>query len=267
MKEQERTFATETAATPAAEGAQGDLPASLSPGSLVPSAELPALAAGFVHEVRNPLAAIHLHLQLLEKHIDEVSEKDLRKKIQGKVSFIKGEISRLDRTLHGLISLIRPRQLPPSERFDLNEVIQQVIQLLAPQAREVNATIEFKPARIAKICHLDPVMIRQVVLNLILNSLQAFERVAISFKDRKVEVITGERKNLIFIEISDNGPGISPEQQQHIFEPFYSTRKGEGSGLGLALVKKMIVSMKGHLEMSSEVNRGATFIALFRKET
>ncbi len=233
--------------------------------ALLPVKELPSLAAAFVHEVRNPLAAIHMHLQLLENYVQEVNEKNLQEKIQNKVSFIKGEISRLDQTLHNFISLIRPRQLLPSESFDLNEIVQEVVNLLTPQAREENITIEFKAGNFSKISHLDPIMIRQIVLNLLLNSLQAFQNETDTFKDRKIDVITGEQKNLIFIEISDNGPGIAAEVQRHMFEPFYSTRKGKGSGLGLAIVKKMISSMKGHLQVHSEVNQGATFIVLFQK--
>ncbi|MDH5654529.1 MAG: HAMP domain-containing histidine kinase [Spirochaetia bacterium] len=214
------------------------------------SSELPVIAAGLVHEVKNPLAAIHLHLQLLEGYSDEIKDQDVRQKIQKKVNVIKKEILGLNFTLQEFIHHIRSEESKHAHLMDINEMIQEVIQLLEPQAARESVHVEFFPGEFGRVSNADPVYIKQIVINLILNAVQSFIHAENSDRDRQIKIISGKRGDQSFITVEDNGPGIPEEIQEKIFSPFYTT-KAEGSGLGLALVKKMTGEMGGTVELKS----------------
>ena len=219
------------------------------------SSDLPVIAAGLVHEVKNPLAAIHLHLQLLEGYSDEIKDDDVRKKIQKKVNVIKKEILGLNFTLQEFIHHIRSEESKHAHLLDINDMIQEVIQLLEPQAARENVHVEFFPGEFARVSNADPVYIKQIVINLILNAVQSFLHDENAAKDRKITIATGRRGDLSYIAVEDNGPGIPSELQEKIFDPFYTT-KADGSGLGLAIVKKMTGEMGGTVELKSIPGRG-----------
>ncbi len=231
-----------------------------------PSSELPALAAGLIHEVKNPLAAIHLHLQLLQEYLSEVEENATREKLESKVILIKNEIQNLNHTLHSFFTLLRPNPDKQNKSFDLDIIIQDVILLLEPQTEKQGISIHFHPGKINEIYHLDLSFIRQIILNLLLNSIQAFANLQDSTRKKWIRISTGKKKGWIYIEISDNGIGISEAVQEKMFEPFYSTKKEQGSGLGLTLVQKMIALMGGRLEVKSTMEQGTSFLILFRPD-
>ena len=225
--------------------------------------ELPALAAGLVHEVKNPLAAIHMHLQLLEGYVSDIDDDGLRHKIAGKVDLIKNEILGLNRTLHNFLSLIRPGTGEKEVSSDLNRLVGQVIELLEPQALREGIDLSFAPGEIECRRNLDASFVKQIVLNLLLNSIQAFQfSDADRVEDRAIRVATGERQHIPYIAIADNGPGIPEEVQKQIFDPFFSTKQGKGSGLGLTLVQKMVQELGGHVELNSTPGQGTRFLVV-----
>jgi signal transduction histidine kinase len=205
--------------------------------------------------VKNPLAAIHLHLQLLEGYSEEINDSDLRSKIQKKINVIKKEILGLNFTLQEFIQHIRSEESKHAVMLDANELIQDVIHLLEPQAAREEIHVEFFPGEFGRVSNADPVFIKQIIINLLLNAIQAFMNEKKEDRDRKIVITTGKRGDLSFITVEDNGPGISTDIQDKIFEPFYTT-KAEGSGLGLALVKKMTGEMGGTVELKSMPERG-----------
>ena len=219
------------------------------------SADLPVIAAGLVHEVKNPLAAIHLHLQLLEGYSDEIKDDDIRHKIQKKVNVIKKEILGLNFTLQEFIHHIRSEESKHAHELDINELIKDVIHLLEPQAAREGIHVEFFAGEFGRVSNADPVFIKQIIINLMLNSIQSFKSDMKAEKDRKIKIITGKRSDFSFITVEDNGPGIPLKIQEKIFDPFYTT-KAEGSGLGLALVKKMAGEMGGSVELKSIPDEG-----------
>ena len=231
--------------------------------------ELPILAAGLVHETKNPLASIHLHLQLLEGYLYEVENPELRQKLHNKVNFIKQEISGLDKSLHNFLKLIRKEQQSRSHPIDLNIILEGVVELLKPQANNLNVDLEFQGGELELLETGEEGFIKQIAINLILNAIQSFsiEDTDHSKKDTKkfksVIVKTGSRQNHIYMMIIDNGPGISQENLKKIFEPYYSTKKSSGSGIGLTLVKKMVSEMQAHLEIQSKVGEGTRIAVLF----
>lgn len=217
--------------------------------------ELPPLAAGLVHEVKNPLAAIHLHLQLLESYIAQVKDPDLRGKMLDKAAVIKKEIVGLNQTLHDFLRRLRDAAPVEKQIGDLNTVVQDVIQLLEPQALHESIKLEFHPGEL-KASAFEPTFVKQILVNLILNSVEAFAHSP--QQDKQIQVETGMDGKHPFLRVRDNGPGIPPELQVKIFEPLFSTKE-EGSGLGLALVQKMTGEMGGDVRVHSQPGRGAEF--------
>jgi hypothetical protein len=228
---------------------------------IVPASELPAFAAELVHEVKNPLAAIHLHLQLLEGYADEIGEADIREKILQKVRIIKKEILGLNYTLQEFIRYIKPERFERARDVDLNRVILDVIELLKPQAAHGQISVRFDPGPFVQSEGLDPSFLKQILLNLILNSIQAFANFN-EGDEKKILIVTGMEHSGGFIRVMDNGPGMTPEVQDRIFEPFFTTKK-DGSGLGLAIVKKMMTGMGGRIEVRSAPGHGTEITLLF----
>lgn len=222
---------------------------------------LPVLAAGLAHEIKNPLAAIHLHLQLLENQIYVVENATLRENLLRRVEIIKREIISLNRLLQEFIKLIRSEKRNFTLQ-ELNEIIPSLIALLKPQADKVQASIHFYPGKMPFHLQVDPVMIKQILINLIINSIQAFYTDSDTAKKRKIEISTGIENDLPYIRVADNGPGIPENIQKKIFEPFFTT-KSEGSGLGLALVKKMVEEMGGEIDFVSKEGEGTVFTIYF----
>ena len=248
-------------ATPANEGPKEVLPEMRN--ALVRESDLPAVAAGLVHEVKNPLAAIHLHLQLLEGYADEIDEDNLKSKIQGKVDFIKKEVLSLNQSMQDFIRFVRQDMTrqgggEQAASVDINHLVGDIVSFLEPQALQQAIEIIFKPGEIREAPQVEQSFLKQIVMNLIINSIQAFEKSDIPLEERNIEVATGEDEQSIFVRVCDNGPGIPEETQNHIFEPFFSTKE-KGSGLGLALVKRMIAVLGGHLELHSEPGKGTEF--------
>jgi len=220
--------------------------------------DMSAMAAGLVHEVKNPLAAIHLHLQLLEGYVTEIEEEELKGRIQNKVGYIKNEILNLNESLQNLLRLIRAEKIKEFQEVDLNKIAQDVVSFLEPQASREEIRLELELGETDRFVRMDEAFVKQVLINLIINAVQAFEKSDRAPGERMVTVITGKEGGFNFVRVIDNGPGIPPETQEKIFEAFYSTRK-KGSGLGLSLVKRMVASMGGHLELRSDPEHGTQF--------
>ncbi len=225
---------------------------------------LPVLAAGLAHEVKNPLAAIHLHLQLLENQIYLIDKEDIKKNLLTRIQIIKKEIINLNRLLQEFLKVIRSEKRTFTIE-EINDLIPSIISLLKPQAQKVGAEILFFPGKLPNSIKCDPLFIRQILINLIINSIQAFYTENDPNKKRKIEISTGIENDIPYIRIADNGPGIPQNIQHKIFEPFFTTKQ-EGSGLGLPLVKKMVEEMNGSIEFISKEKEGTIFTIYFYPE-
>ena len=229
--------------------------------SPVDSSELDGLIAGFVHEIRNPLAALHMHLQLLESYTLEVENSQLKKKLNDKIQFLKREILNLSKSMKSLLLVFKQSKNMERQTCNINDIIFEVMELIGIQAKHQNVEIDFLQGELPAVNFLDPSFIRQIVLNLILNSLQAFPQEINQETKKLIQIVTMMKKGALIIEILDNGPGISKEIQSRIFTPFFS--KGKNTGIGLTLVKSMVNSMNGILELRTEENKGTNFIIKF----
>ena len=205
------------------------------------------LAAGVAHEVRTPLGILRSSAQILGRALpkDRPESAEL-------VEMIVGEVDRLDRVVAGLLEVARPRE-PLIEPTPLAPVVTHALDFVDAQAREKGIVIrrvlsaEQCPAR------CDPVQIYQVVLNLMVNALQILP------PGGEITVRTLPARNgRVGFEVSDNGPGITPELRERIFAPFFTLREG-GTGLGLALVQRIVQTHQGTVSVESEPGRGTTF--------
>lgn len=215
------------------------------------SAKLTALGrltSGVAHEVKNPLNAMMIHLELLKEKLDTSSEE-----VVESLEIIGSEIRRLDRVVQGFLKFIRPQELLVKP-VDLNALLKSVAQLLEAEWEKQGIRFAFKGDPTLPLIPADEELLRQAFLNILLNACQAMP------KGGTVSITT-ERENREFVQVSiaDEGVGIPPEDLDKIFQLYYTT-KPDGSGIGLSLVYRIIQMHDGIIDVSSEVGRGTTMI-------
>jgi signal transduction histidine kinase len=205
------------------------------------------IAAGVAHEVRTPLGILRTSAQILGRSLPAGQSHSAEL-----VDMIIGEVDRLDRVVAGLLEIARPRELL-IEPTPLAAVVRRALDFAEVQAREKGIAIRPVLSSGERPARCDPVQIYQVVLNLIVNALQILPR------GGEITVRTLPPHNgCVSLEVSDNGPGIAPDMQERIFTPFFTMREG-GTGLGLALVQRIVQAHQGTVAVHSEVGRGTTF--------
>lgn len=203
------------------------------------------LASGIAHEIKNPLAGIAGAVQILSKEFKGDKQK------QKIVNEILQQISRLDKSVKDLLNYASP-SMPSFELGDINSIIDKSLFFVTqqPKAREIEI-IKNLDRTLPKI-RVDYKQIQQVLLNLILNAMNALEGKG---KVRISTYLSG--KGQIVVEVVDNGKGIAEEEMSKLFIPFFTTRE-EGTGLGLSISKRIIEQHNGKIEISSRVDEGTT---------
>lgn len=208
-------------------------------------ATLGELAAGLAHEIRNPLAGIAGVVDIMGKELPSDSPS------RAVIGEVHREILHIQAILNDLLSYARPR--PPSfHPANLNTTIDQAVELSRQQVRTKPIQVQFEPNAALPLVEHDPALIQQVILNLLLNGIQAISSAG------EVRVTLTRDHDFVMIEISDNGRGISAEALPKIFKPFFTTRK-EGTGLGLSLANSIVQSHGGRIEVTSTIGKGSQF--------
>ena len=218
-------------------------------------AALGTLSAGTAHEINNPLAIINDAAGWLKSRAakDESISDAMRKDLDLALDKIESSVKRARRITHQLLSFSRQADSMTKE-FNLSELAVEVVELTRKTASEneaeVTAACEVKDMRLWS----DPFQVRQVLINLVTNGLQAVAR------GGTVDlIITGNETDAIAV-VRDNGPGIPPENLERIFEPFFTTKPpGEGTGLGLSVSRGIIEKLGGRIEVESKLGAGAVF--------
>jgi signal transduction histidine kinase len=203
------------------------------------------LAAGLAHEIRNPLAGIAGVVEVMGRELPAQSS------IRAVLPEVQGEIKHIQTILNDLLAYARPRP-PAFHPADLNTTIEQAVFLARQQVRTKPIEIVFEPAKNFPVVVHDPVQIHQLVLNLLINGIQAISG------EGKIEVTLRKEGDRAVVCVADTGRGISHESLSKIFKPFYTTRN-EGTGLGLPLAKSIVESHGGRIEVSSEPGHGSQF--------
>jgi signal transduction histidine kinase len=213
---------------------------------------LSRLLARLAHEIRNPLSSLAIHVQLLEEDMAQASP-PLLAKSAGRFEIIRSELLRLENLMRQFLSLAAPSAVD-LQTVDIAEIVGYVCELLRPEA----ATREIEVA--ANLPHglppltADPAQLKQALINLVINAIQAIERQGRIEVDARVDAAAES----FFLRVSDNGPGVSGERRSAIFEPFFTT-KSEGSGLGLWIVQQIATAHRGVVTVEDRPGGGATF--------
>jgi len=217
-------------------------------------ATLGELAAGLAHEIRNPLAGIAGVIEIVGRDLPSSSP------ARAVVKDVRLEVAQINHILTDLLQTARPH--PPEIRpSDLNTTVEHTIMLARQQVISKPIQIELHKDPTLPVVEHDSDQIHQVLLNLLLNSVQAIETAG------TVRVELSELEGNAAITVTDTGRGIAPEHIPNIFRPFYTT-KGNGTGLGLSLARRIVEEHHGRIEVTSEVGKGTKFLLVlpFRQE-
>ena len=203
-------------------------------------------AAAYVsHEIKNPLMVIGGLARQVERRLegDEATQEKLR--------VIQKEVRRLETFLGDLRDFTRPA-LPVKRKIDLNQVVREVEALMVEAARErgISLGVKLEPV---PFLEADPNQLKQVLLNLIKNALEATE------VDGQILLSTGFQDGQAWLAVRDTGKGMPPEVLENIFHPFFTT-KDKGTGLGLAVIHKIITDHRGSIQVDSAPDHGTTFL-------
>lgn len=204
------------------------------------------LTRGVAHEVKNPINAIVLHLQLLHNKLKEVDPDTQRH-----MDVIGNEIHRLDRVVQTLVDFTRPRDLRLQEA-DMRKILEEVSTLAVPDAAQHGVRLVQGYSDEALMVRVDPDLMKQAVLNLVLNGVQSMSQ------GGTLTVTAQRQEDVVLVEVRDQGSGIPPELQEKVFELYFTTKKG-GSGIGLAQTYQIMQWHYGSIDFESKAGAGTTF--------
>jgi signal transduction histidine kinase len=208
-------------------------------------ATLGELATGLAHEIRNPLAGIAGVIEIVGRDLPATSP------AKAVVKDIRLEIAQINRILTDLLETARPR--PPEMRFsNLNTTVEHAVMLARQQVLSRPIKIEFNRAPELPEVEHDSDQMHQVLLNLLINAVQAIDG------EGNVLVEMGQEGNTAQVSVADNGRGIPAQNLPNIFRPFYTT-KGNGTGLGLSLARRIVQEHGGQIDVASELGKGTRF--------
>jgi signal transduction histidine kinase len=233
------------------------------------------LMAGVAHEVKNPLNAMTIHLELLRSKLQrqavggkaDRSGRALREPAQAvldapplpdvskHVDIIGKEIQRLDTVLNGFLKFARPDELK-LQPLRLSDVISDVMTTVAPEAERVHVTVRQECPRDLPEIKADPAMLRQALLNLALNAIQAMPN------GGTLRLACHSGRGSVAIDVEDTGVGIPPEHLQRIFDLYFTTKE-KGSGIGLSMVYRIVQLHDGDVEVQSTPGAGTRFKLIF----
>ena len=208
------------------------------------------LAASVAHEVRNPLGAIDIQLQLLEEDLDELSSA-LKERLVGRLNIAQTEMKRLDRLVYNFLRFSRTPKLHLRQVF-LNDVVRRVFELVSPEAREREVVLRLELSDGLPAINGDEDQLGQAVLNIVVNAFQSM------VTGGDLVARTQTESGQVCLMLTDTGCGIPEEEVDRIFE-FYYTTKDEGTGLGLSIAQRIIYQHGGHIDVESRPEQGTTF--------
>jgi signal transduction histidine kinase len=212
---------------------------------------LSKLTSGVAHEVKNPLNAIVIHLELLKSQVVLQQAEDAARSLD----VITQEIKRLDRVVRNFLNFNRPVEVK-LEKEDIQPVLQEVVNLAQNEALQRDVQISIRSDDNLPPIQLDPDLMKQCLLNIVLNGCQAMPNGGV------LNISTVLHNGSLELRVQDAGVGIPPENREKVFNLYYTTKEN-GSGIGLATVFKVVQLHNGEIEVESEVGKGTTFILKF----
>ncbi len=217
-------------------------------------ASIGKLAATIAHEINNPLNGILTYTKLIERKLaDGTLKKDEIPKFLSYLGIMERETERCSTIVRNLLDFARQREPSLKPDVDINAVVEEALSLLANQIALQEITLEKKFNQLPPIM-ADPMQLRQVFLNIILNACEAMNKEGVL---TVTTALSNKRKKAVRVEIADSGVGIDEKDLPKIFDPFF-TSKEKGTGLGLSVVYGIINSHQGTIEVDSKAGEGTT---------
>ena len=210
------------------------------------------LSAGVAHEIRNPLAAVNLNLQVLQRKTDKDSPdfEYLRTALQG--------VERISRIVEVTLNFSRPAY-PDIKGININQLVPTTLELVSSVLRRKELTIDLKLDENLPLVPADAKQLQQVLINLVTNAADSIKTKGTITIETYLEKAGKNAENeYIVISISDTGIGIPPEDLPKIFNPFF-TRKADGTGLGLPITQRILHQHNGIIDVESTQGKGTTF--------
>ncbi len=214
-------------------------------------AALTTLSAGVAHEIKNPLASIDIHIQLLNREIQKFDPEEM-KNMKNLLAIVKEEIDRLNSIVQDFLFAVRPMNMNLSKE-NINDILNELIDFLKYELEEadIKVTLEFDDDLPTVL--VDPKYIKQAFMNIIKNAIEAIH------DGGEIHIRTDEEsKGDVTVHIEDTGEGIPENIMGKIFEPYFTTRKS-GTGLGLVIVYKIIKELGGDIKINSREGEGTVF--------
>lgn len=212
-------------------------------------AELGTLTGGLAHEIKNPLSTVQLNLQLLAE--DLTPDNPAYPRIVNRLKTVQKETSRLRDILDDFLRYAGKLELD-RQPTDLNELLEELVDFFLPQAQLQKTRVRLKRPDQPIQAPVDSKLIKQAVLNLMLNSLQAMP------EGGELILSAAQLDGKATIDVIDTGKGIPPDAVTRIFDAYYTSKKG-GTGLGLAMAQRIIREHGGAIRVKSEPGKGSNF--------
>lgn len=213
--------------------------------------ELGQLAGGLTHEIRNPLSTINVNLQLLAEDLARGDNEEHQRWLR-RLNHVQDEADRLKSILDDFLQYAGKYELTFA-RVDIRRMVGELVDFFAPQAETAGVVIRFTQPEEAVSCDVDMNLMKQAVLNLMINAVQAMP------DGGELLIHVAEQRGQAIIEVIDTGPGMDAEILRRIFDVYYSTKK-HGTGLGLPTVRRVVREHGGTIRPESEVGKGTRFV-------
>jgi signal transduction histidine kinase len=213
-------------------------------------AAISRISGGVAHEIKNPLNAISLRLDLLRAHAEAQQDG-----LIPEIDILSKEVRRLDRVVKTFLDFSRPLEVRFAD-VDLGSLAGEVANLMTPQARASGVEMHFEAPAEPAIMRGDADLLKQAILNLVTNALEAMKNDGKS--DGVLSLKVERTSESVAVEIADNGPGIPPEVRDKVFQLYFTTKE-RGSGIGLAMTYRAVQLHNGTVDFTSELGRGTCF--------
>ncbi len=218
---------------------------------------LGTLASGLAHEIKNPLSAMSINLQMMREDLEQ-SERAQDRRTLKRIGIVEREVLRLEEILEGFLKFARGFSLEPKPQ-SVNVLLREIVEFWAARANASGIDVELVLGSDLPDAYVDATYFKQAVLNLLNNAQEAITGDE-NRDEAREQIVVGSRSHPRGVEVLviDSGPGISADALENIFEPYFST-KATGSGLGLPTVKRILDEHGGDITVESEPGRGTSF--------